>query len=424
MKRLLTPGSLGLLLLLSVSSAASAESPGIHFEQLSLRDGLSQVTILSIHEDPQGHLWFGTEDGLNRYDGSSFTVYRHDPSDPSSLPADYVRAITEDAAGRLWLGTEGGGVARWDSLTDRFVRYREARDSAAPRLASDYVQTLLTDRQGAIWIGLRDSGLQRLDPMSGRSRHFRHHPTDSRSLVANQITALAEGRDGSLWVGTSVGLDRFDPESGSFFHYRHDPANPDSLADITVRALFVDRSGTLWIGTQSRGMDRFDPETQSFTHYRHDARVSSSLGDDHVRAILEDARGRLWVGTLGGLDLLDRETGVFFHLGEELTAADLGATGVLSLHQDREGILWVGTRHEGLVRWDERIPSFAHHRLATSEKSQAKNSDIVTTFAEDTNGRIFIGTFGAGLARGDRSAREVRTRWSMPSVPTTRVASG
>ncbi len=118
-----------------VSSAVSAENAAIRFEQLSLDEGLSQVTILAIHEDSRGHLWFGTEDGLNRYDGTSFTVYRHDPSDPSSLPADYVRAIAEDSAGRLWLGTEGGGVARWDPVSDRFVRYRDDRDGAAPGLA-------------------------------------------------------------------------------------------------------------------------------------------------------------------------------------------------------------------------------------------------------------------------------------------------
>ena len=166
-------------------------------------------------------------------------------------------------------------------------------------------------------------------------------------------------------------------------------------------------------------MDRFDPATQSFTHYRHDEKVPSSLADDHVRAILEDARGRLWVGTLGGLDLLDRETGSFSHLSEALTAADLGDTGVLSLHHDREGVLWVGTRHEGIARWDGRSPSFPHHRVATPEASEEKGGDIVTSFAEDDDGHIFIGTFGAGLTRVDRDARKVVRFRSDPDNPSS-----
>ena len=375
------------LLAIALLSTASLAEPELELERYRVADGLSQSGVLAILEDSRGQVWLATEDGLNRFDGKAFQVYRPDPSDPSSLPAGPIRALAEDASGHLWVACEGGGLARWDPLTDRFVRFHKDPRSAEPRLSDDLVTAVATDAAGRVWAGLRHGGLLRLDLAGGEVEPFGRR--DAR------VWAIAPSTSGDLWVATSAGVDRVDSDSGAY---------SETVAGAT-RALYEGADGVLWIGFENGGLGRFHPADASLSTFRHDPSDPASLTDDRVRAIAQDDLGRLWVGTLAGLDLLDSATGRFTHASRDgQLAQSLGRAEILALHRDREGAVWIGTHLAGAARWDRRMPTFSHLRVSEASGSSETPGDIVTSFAEDSNGALWVGTYGNGLARIDRTS--------------------
>lgn len=395
----------GASLVAAASAQAAAPAPAVrpmYFEHLTMRDGLSQSTVMSILQDSQGYLWLATESGLDRFDGYAIREYRRERGNDHGLASDYVWALAEDPQGDLWLASAGGGVARWDRRTDAFQQFRhDARRSGS--LASDAVRTLLIDTQGNIWVGTQDRGLDVLDPHSGVARHFRHREDDPRSLASDAVFALYQDGSGRIWVGTDAGLNCYQPASGDFISYG-EAGGATQLSDQHVRAIRTDQAGTLWIGTLGGGLDRLEPATGRVRAYRHDAHDPLSLADNHVWAILEDDARRLWVATAGGLDLLDRPSGTFVRYGRDSdNPQSLRDSDVVSLYQDRGGVLWVGTRAGGASHWNPRSWLLGHYR------SGSFRDTAVSSFADDGAGRLWVGTIGAGLIAIDaRSGSEQR----------------
>lgn len=225
----------------------------IKFIRICVEQGLSQCTVFTILHDSRGFMWFGTEDGLNKYDGHNFTVYKHDPDDPGSLNDNWISSVYEDHAGVVWIGTRDGGLERYDRELDRFT-------------------------------------------------HFQNDPNDPNSLSDNEVLSIYEDQAAVLWIGTRGGLDRLDRENEIFAHYQHDPEDPHSLSSNAVSSIHEDREGMLWIGTNGGGLDGFDQENERFTHYQHDPHDPNSLISNSVTAISQDLTGSLWVGTSGELD--------------------------------------------------------------------------------------------------------------------------
>lgn len=277
----LAAGMLGLSL---ASPAAAAAVRPIRFERMTLEHGLSQSTVMDVLQDQRGYVWLATEDGLNRFDGISFKVYRHDPADAASLPSSFVWDVEEDDAGNLWIATSAG-LALWERNLDRMVRREE--------VVSGHIRMLLFDaKEKALWIGTRDAGLRRLDLTTGAVTSFTHD-ANATSLGDDRVYALYLDRKGRLWVGTDAGLDRFEAGSKRFVHYAADAEDKTSLSDPRVRTILEDDMGTLWIGTNGGGLNRLDEATGTFERFRHDNAVASSLADDRVRALLQDADGRM-----------------------------------------------------------------------------------------------------------------------------------
>jgi diguanylate cyclase (GGDEF)-like protein len=399
------------LAVLAAAGPLAADSRPVRFQRLSLDEGLSQTTVLSILQDRRGFMWFGTEDGLNRFDGAQVTVYARDASDPESLPNNVVWALAEGPEGDVWVGTEGGGIARWLRVRDRFVRYGTRQG-----LASDNVRALLVDRRGLVWIGTRDAGLDVLDPRTGAVRHYRHRPDDAASLSDDSVYVLAEDRSGALWIGTNGGLDRLDAERKQLVRFGRDAKRPRGLGDNRVRSLFQDAEGKLWIGTEGGGLSMLDSSgrLQQWRTVRGDRQ---SLSHDTVRALLEDDAGRLWVGTRQGLNLLEREDGHFQrYASNPADPRSLGDDEIMSLYQDQGGVLWVGTRTAGVHRWNPRTWSFGHRR-SDAEDPHSLSQDYVTSFSMAPSGRLFVGTFGGGLDAFDRAAGTVVHYRHRPQQP-------
>lgn len=383
-----------------VEGTASSAGNRIRFEHISIEQGLSQSSVLCMLQDSKGFLWFGTWDGLNKYDGYSFTVYKYDPEDPYSLGDNTVWSMVEDRAGVLWVGT-GRGLDKFDRETGRFVHYQN--DPGDPRsMSGNRVSSVYEDHSGALWVGTED-GLNRFERNTKQFTHYRNDPGDPRSLGNDTVRSIYEDRAGVLWIGTRGGLDRFDRETGYFTHYRSDPNDPYSLSGDTVVAIHEDQAGAFWIGTTSRGLNRFDRETGRFTPYRYHPNDPRSLSSDAVTAIYEDQSGTLWIGTSeDGLNQFDRESEEFIHYQHDPgDPGSLSNDRVWSIYEDRSGVLWIGTNGGGLNTFDVRRRGFVRYQHDPNDPDSLGYNDVLGIY-EDTSGALWIGTAGGGLDRLDR----------------------
>jgi len=395
-----------------LAGQAFAQTPSIRFESLALEDGLSQNTVTAIVQDPAGFMWFGTQDGLNRYDGYQFVHIKHDPNDPATLRNNSIFALHLDPDGDVWVGTEGGGLSRWDASAETFRHY--THENGAPEgFGQQRVRVITRDRNGVLWIGTHDSGLFRLDETTTQWTQFQSDPQDVNSLSDNRVRAIHEDRTGRLWVGTLGGLNLYDRATGTFTRFQAELHNPASLSDDQVRSIFEDSRRRLWIGTLGGGLNRFDRSTGTFEHYMYDENDPTSLSENRVRTIIEDDENRLWVGTDQGINLLQGD-GTFARYGHDpQDSTSLRTDRVMSLFQDRTGMLWVGTQGAGLGRWHPLDWSFGHYKGGVTGLS----NNVVHAFADDGNGLLFVGTLGGGLNLLDRSTSTVRVLRNDPEDP-------
>ncbi len=382
------------------------------FTHLSIEDGLSQNTALKILQDHLGFIWIGTQDGLNRYDGYEFKVYRYDPDDTTGLSDNDISALYEDRSGTLWVGTKSGGLNQFDRTTGHFTHYRH--DPNDPHsLSHNNVLTIYEDQSGLLWIGTRGGGLNKFNRDTEQFAPYQHDPNNPNSLSHDAVSSIAEDQSGFLWIATEGGgLNRFDSrlnqmDSGDFVRYRHDPNNPNSLSDDNVWSIYLDSAGILWVGTEKGGLNRFDPhadEVSAFTHYRHDPLEATSINHNQITAITEDAAGDLWLGTLGGgLDKFDREAENFLtyrHNPDD--PGSLSHNIVASVYFDRAGTLWVGTVGKGINLFDPHTQQFGHIRTEPGNPNSL-SYDFVMGVHEDSEGILWLGTAGGGVNAYDRN---------------------
>jgi signal transduction histidine kinase/ligand-binding sensor domain-containing protein len=436
---------LALLLLLTIGSHAHAagESPPVapppfappsplRFDRLSLEDGLSQNSVLAMLQDSQSFLWFGTQDGLNRYDGYSFTVFKNDPDDPNSLSLNSVLSLHEGENGALWIGTWGGGLNRYDPHNNLWTRFRR-NDAEPSSICGDVVTALLEDREGDLWVGTNDGGLCVLDHKTQRFSHYRHDPNNAASLASNAISTIVQGTDGALWIGTGgfgasgAGLERLDPATGRFTHFRSDPDEPASLGSNTISSIVFAEDGNVWVGTggfnvQGAGLYLLDPSTGKAEGYRHDSANPESLADDSVVKLYTDRRGDIWVGLWGGgLDRIeiDEDNHVRFihHRHDPLRMSSLSANIAWSLLEDRSGVFWVGTINGGISKVNPQVQRFGlyrHHPL----DDNSLGFDVIGSFYEDRAGGLWIGLWGGGLDHFDRASGQFTHYRSDPNAPS------
>ena len=401
-----------IFLLLPNSSRAAGGSyalPGnvVRFERLSSTDGLSQNAGLVIFQDSRGYLWFGTQDGLNRYDGYAFKIFKHDPDDANSISYNSILAMEEDRAGFLWIGTWGGGLNRFDPVTESFVRYRHDPENSRS-LSNDTVTGITLDSQGNLWVATLD-GLNRLNANTNDFEHFTNDPKNTDSLSSNVISFIYEDLNNQLWIGTGAqgvegaGLNRFDPQTGKAVRFQHDEKNPQSLSSNTLSSIYEAADGTFWLGTggfslSGNGLNHFDPQTGKARRYSKNSNDPNSLAGDDVMTLVGDGE-TLWIGTwTDGLSRMDfSNPGHFENYKHDPYFSDsLSGDEVWSLFKDRSGILWIGTSHNGINKLAANTGQFSLYRnIPGNPDSLVANA--VGSFAEDSSGNIWVATWGNGL---------------------------
>jgi signal transduction histidine kinase/ligand-binding sensor domain-containing protein len=356
-------------------------------------------------------MWIGTDDGLNKYDGYSITVYKHNPDDPHSLSHNQVWSLFEDSFDVLWIGTFGGGLNQFDRSTGQFTRY-DADDfqnvTDEPEEFRNVVWAIDEHPAGVLWIATYGGGLVKFELETGEFTSYAPDPEDPEFWGHEWITAMLIDQSGFLWIGSgSEGLDRFDPTTEKFTIYRHDPDDPKSLAHDWITEIFQDRSGQIWIGTNGGGLDRYDSEKDSFKHYRHNPVDPYSLSANFIWSIYEDLSGLIWIGIInGGLDAFDSKSETFTHFHSDPADPDsLSSDRIRSIYQDQSGTLWVGTRGGGVNKSDPASRRFTHYRGNTDGPQRPIDYQVLALH-EDEFGVLWIGINGGGLDAFDRETGE------------------
>jgi signal transduction histidine kinase/ligand-binding sensor domain-containing protein len=369
----------------------------LRLQRLTIDNGLSQNFIFCIYQDSQGFMWFGTKEGLNRYDGYRFTVYRHNPFNPNSIPDNYVTEILEDNSGMLWIGTALGGLCSFDPRREIFSRYRyDSLD--ANSLTSNRITSLAEDNRGNLWIGT-EWGLNMLDQSRRRLTRFLHSPTDPSSISNNNIRKVVKDSSGTLWVATASGINIFHNSSQTFSRFYHVPGNSNTISSNDVYSICVTKNGSVWFGL-GRSLEVF----QSGRFVRHDLPGDPKL-PHNVTRIVEDQNGTLWFSSLGAL--------MNFHPKEKQFNVVRTKPSVVSLFCDNTGALWFGTNGYGVERYskrDDRFELFPEKRI-----EEVVFGDIISrlqsycgktlsypiihgqSFAEDSAGNVWIATLWDGI---------------------------
>jgi ligand-binding sensor domain-containing protein/two-component sensor histidine kinase len=378
---------------------ANAQTPLIKFEHIQSDEGLSQNTIHFIIQDSKGFLWFATEDGLNKYDGYNFTVYKNNPADKNSLSDNFIWTIYEDKHGIIWVGTNSGGLNKFDRVTEKFISYKH--DPSNPNsLGSNNVRAIKEDRNGFLWVATEGGGLNKLDKKNGKFTRYLHNPNDNYSLSNNTVLSLYEDEAGTLWVGSDGGLDKFLINEERFIRYPASNTNPNSLSNSVVLSIYEDKSGMLWIGT-IRGLNSFDRKKGEFTRYIKGSNFNGSITGNRINSILEDRTGVLWVGTGGGLFKFDRQKQSFIDLQPSFPSRSNLIYNVLSVFEDNSGLIWIGTAEGGIIKYNSNKMKFiTYEHNPNNPNSLSYNT--VRAIHEDKAGNLWIGTLGGGLNLFDR----------------------
>ncbi|MBU0764196.1 MAG: SpoIIE family protein phosphatase [Bacteroidetes bacterium] len=356
------------------------------FRTITNQDGLSQNTCHTVIQDANGFIWFGTEMGLDKYDGYSIISYTHNPRDSNSLTNIFINVLLEDADGNIYIGTDGGGLNFLDTKTDRFKHYLHNPDDSNS-ICHNLILSLCEDRNGNIWVGT-SQGLSCLNPATGRAKHYFSRFIDPESLDHNAVMSLLCDGVGYIWAGTLFGLNRIDPETGKVKRIRYAPMN--------VRSLSVDDRGNIWVGSRGMGLYCLDTATCMFIQPPFPVETFAGLCDNSVEDFVIDDEGNIWVATTdSGIVCFDSYSMKLMSVKHnERIRNSLPSDKLRTIYVDRSGVLWTGTFGSGVGCFDTRRKPFKHYVSDRSGKTLFKGIGPVLL---DSTGTVWMGTTAGAI---------------------------
>src|SRR5271157_2451287 len=437
----------------------AAPMTDLRFTHLTSSDGLSQDHVYVILQDHRGFMWFATEDGLNRYDGNAFVVYKNNPNDPGSLGANFIQDVLEDDHGYLWVAAFPG-VNKFDPATERTTRY--PHDPNNPNSPSgDSVESIARDSRGFLWFATSDGGLDKFDPVRETFTHYRN---DSDGKFVGKIDRVIEDSHGEIWFVGERGLFHLNQQTGQIAH------PPGTMNGLSAGYLYEDNVGSFWmlartpivglvkydrrkeqyteypVGSgaveishsrllddggnglwvpSSLGLYYFDLRTERFTYrFRHDETNPDSLSDNSVVQIYRERAGLLWVGTEdGGVNILNfqqEQFGRFMHRPGDPNSLSPGR--VTAIYEDPGGVLWVGFFPRALDRLDRKTGRITHY-IPDPENPNAlgKGSDLNSIY-KDARGYLWLGGWGAGVDRLDERTGQFKHYRHNPGDPGSLIS--
>lgn len=388
------------LILLVISSALAAHpntadqtGTAQKVEKLSVYSMLANPQMFSVAKDHDGFLWFGTAEGVKRYDGYQFSSFIHSADDPTSLANDNVGVMLNDSKNRLWVGTWGGGLNLYhrSSQSFRHFRYDEANNNS---LGADKVQSLFESSSGEIWVGTNGGGLNLYQESSGTFLRYQHDPKDPHSIGNDRIWGIAEDSKGNIWAATTNGLYQLDRATQQFRSYG---VAEGALDHPEVRSLFIDSNDQLWVSTRL-SFGHFDPTNNSYQ--RH------ALPDGELPSVNSmSAQGKLLVlATLAGVYHFDLEQKTFVPAALNGDWSLLASYDVRQVLIDSTGILWAATRYSGVVKVFPRLPAFQGWSNYLQQHSMAGLFSQVLSIVARPEGGLWLGT-GKGMVAFDGASQ-------------------
>jgi ligand-binding sensor domain-containing protein len=366
-----------------------AQEDELKFEHLTIDDGLSQNKINCIYQDSRGYMWFGTNEGLNKYDGYEFTVFGKGNNNLEKLSDDWVQCIFEDSKGNLWIGTGTGGLNLYDRKTNHFTTFT-SDSSSLIQMGNNNIRSIIEDHLGNLWVATAES-IDMLDLQNKKSINYIPSHFGDVNSANSALNTIFEDSAKNLWFGTGgSGLGRINRKTHTFEYFRHDPNNKSTISDNDVLSIYEDKQGNLWIGTYNGGLSLFDPKRKEFRSFSPTPKVQESLS---VQAIREDDQGNLWLGTRNGLYLFNTKKHTFFHsIHDPHNPYSLNQDNIWSLFRDKKGDFWIGTKG-GINYLNTSNMSFVHFR-ADSYDNRHLNNKLINTIYEDSSGDMWFGTEG------------------------------
>lgn len=387
------------------SLTARGQTSNINFTSITSKEGLLSNSVNAILKDRQGLMWFATDDGLNRFDGTNFKVYRNRRGDTTSLRANEILALHEDQNGNLWVGTSGGGFSMYDRRKDNFLHF--PTHNTVPGLTRNVViRSICSDRFGKIWIA-QFNGLYVLDPGTKNIRKFELSPTTTGAPAKLPLLSVFADSKNRIWVASDNGLFLYRHETNSFRQFVHDDANTSSLISNKIRAIAEDKWGNIWVGTTD-GLCMLKPDETGFVIYRRHAGDDGSLSNDFINCIITDDEGLLWIGTNEGLNVFDPKQQKFTaYVPDDNNIHSITAKTVRCAYFDKQGIYWFGTFRGGINKYDKNLNLFNLIPSSALKRNEV-TPPFINAFAENKNGHVFIGTDGEGLFEFDQDKNFIR----------------
>ncbi len=442
MYKFLTFFSILCLCCIHVSRVSSQTKTRIKFSQLSIEDGLSSSSIEAIVQDKDGFIWFGTEDGLNRYDGYQFRIYKNNYKDPHSLSDNFINDLYVDQQGRLWVSSSNG-LNLYDPLDDTFSPYffnstkvgnnihglvedqagtlwvssneglfiHPKREHKFQRYIPEHPDfknghknqfgVLFVDSKNRLWIGTREHGLYLKDSNGSISRAEQSYPLLDKLKEAQ---AIEEDRYGNIWIGTAgQGVFKIQSDNQRVHQYVHDPLYSRSISSNVIKSLEVDQQNQVWVGTENGGLNLYLEREDQFHHYENPLRSLNGVSQKTISSIFEDRQGNIWLGThRSGINYFNPLMDNFDFYGDGIPFRDLSYKDVKTFFEDSDGTILIGTDGAGLNSWDRKTDRFRYYRHSPTVANSI-GSNAVMHIMKDRKGNLWVSTWGGGLNLFDRN---------------------
>jgi ligand-binding sensor domain-containing protein/signal transduction histidine kinase len=394
----MTPRLRYFLVLVSLFGSCSlwAQQLDLEFERFNTNDGLSQNHVFSIVQDHSGFLWFGTDDGLNRFDGHEFKVFRHSEADTNTIVDNSIRALLVGRDSSIWIGTNSG-ICRYFPKMEKIVRY--VSDFTNPTRLSGYqVSSILEHDDGSIWVTYIGDGVNVIVPGSDTIVRYTVNRNDELKLSNDMVSSLVFMPNGDKVIGTLHGLQVINSEgnvmsdSSAARRYPWIRKIGPSVSDMVLSR----NKEALWITTELSGFYRIDLQTQMVSTF---SKLNGEIGNNHVICALEDSKNNVWIGS---------EVIYFYHqLRKQLLTADeydlqedvVIRNPIYSLFEDRDGNIWFGTQRMGVLKYNPQNKQVSHYHANMGAGSIKSN--LVISFGQAAGKDLWVGTDGEGLFHFD-----------------------
>ena len=349
---------------------------------LSMKNGLSQNGAFAIEQDSKGFMWFGTKNGLNKYDGYSFTTFTHDPYDSTTISNNSIRIVFNDSRGILWVITSNGEINLMDRKTEKFHKLP---------FSIQYTTSIAEDISGNIWIGALGSGLylikkKNILTSNYQFTNYKHQTNETNSISDNNVLSITVSQDSVLWIGTNSGLDKLSSNNPTRFrHFSLSKNTSGNKSGNGILSVLINDDSTLWLGSNS-GLILFNKNNKNFKLYSNGFRYK---GNKYHRGIIDniikDRLGNLWMRSAGHLVLFNVKNKMYSYVERDILPA------ISKIIIDQAGNIWIGTGYGVFIYFplSNRFKSFP----ANHHKKKIESQLSIRAICEDTRKNIWFSTY-------------------------------